>query len=169
MNKKGYLKILESVLAIIIVLAFVLTVLPKKDVNQIKVDPELESTADSIAKQIQNNPTFRDCALKTPNKDAAECIYTQAIPLVKPLGATWQYGVRICTINTPDCGYSYTNNNNHINNNIQTHYNNFLKTIKSDLYTKNIIIEVPDISNAPTSADNTVSKKEIRLLFWSKQ
>ena len=42
MNKKGFLKILESIIAIIIVLGFVITIVPSAQKLNSKIPPDLE-------------------------------------------------------------------------------------------------------------------------------
>jgi len=76
MNKKGYLRILEAVIAIIIVFSTVLLVLPKIEKNLSKAPPDIELTANTILKEAQTNDNFRNCILTTTNPqiDSTVCI-----------------------------------------------------------------------------------------------
>lgn len=175
MNKKGYLRILEAIIAIIIIFSFVLVILPKRDVNLIKFDPELESTAESIAKQLQNNKEFRDLILVDNNAIAARNSYSYINTNIRPRTATWNYAIKIAdvNINGAETNQAYALSATEsalITNPNDNPYINLLNTIKTDVYTKNIIITVPDITTgAPPASFNQNTKKIVRILFWSKQ
>jgi len=153
MNKKGYLRIMEAILAIILVFSFILFILPKKDVNLIKVDPELESTVESIAKQIERQPDMRNCVIS--NSDSTVCINEYIKNKIKAQG------------------FDITSQNI-ISDVIQKYPEDIddkLNSIGSDVYTKNFIIAYPDITESGTNIGLQLlpNKKLIRLLFWSKQ
>lgn len=153
---------MEAILAIILVFSFILFILPKKDVNLIKVDPELESTVESIAKQIERQPDMRNCVIS--NSDSTVCINEYIKNKIKAQGSTWEYGIKIFDITSQ----------NIISDVIQKYPEDIddkLNSIGSDVYTKNFIIAYPDITESGTNIGLQLlpNKKLIRLLFWSKQ
>lgn len=165
MNKKGYLRILESVLAIIIVFSFILFILPKKDVNLIKVDPELESTVETIAKQIERQTNMRNCVISS--SDSTNCINEYIKNNIKPQSASWEYGIKIFELNADG-----TINADITSQNYPQSIDIILNSIGSDVYTKNFIIAAPDLTEGGTTEPGNPTDppdKLVRLLFWSKQ
>lgn len=104
MDKKGFLKILESIVAIIIVLGFVIALVPSKPKSQARLPPDLEQTTNSILKEMQESPEFRKCILGEHNQyfqDAigAECVYSYIDFITKPKAVhPWNYAVDVCKL-----------------------------------------------------------------------
>ncbi|HIH25330.1 MAG TPA: hypothetical protein HA226_00975 [Nanoarchaeota archaeon] len=96
MNKKGFMKILEAIIAVIIVFGFLLAVFPSKP-SDTAVPEDLETTMDTIIKQAQNDPAFRDCIL-SPRDIGINCI-NKLITGNSPPFFPWSHGVRLCTLN----------------------------------------------------------------------
>lgn len=71
MNKKGFLRTLEAVIAIIIVLGLILFLTPTKIPDVGDVPGSVEEAQKIIVQEISQNATYRKCALD--NKDRS-CI-----------------------------------------------------------------------------------------------
>ncbi|HLC86524.1 MAG TPA: hypothetical protein VJG30_04525 [Candidatus Nanoarchaeia archaeon] len=102
MDKKGFLKILEAIIAIIIVFGFVIAVYPKAP-SQSEVPEDLKLTMDAIVKQAQNDPTFRECVLggrvilDTEEKSGVGCI-NEFIKKNSPPLFPWGHGIKLCDL-----------------------------------------------------------------------
>ncbi len=59
MDKKGYIRTLEAVIAIVIVLSFVYAVMPSKIINPSDIPYVVESAQDFIIGEIEENPSIR--------------------------------------------------------------------------------------------------------------
>jgi len=58
-GKKGYIRTLEAVIAIVIILLFIFTVTPERVINPKKAPPQIESAQNYIFQKIENNPGLR--------------------------------------------------------------------------------------------------------------
>ena len=124
MYKKGYLRTIEAILAILLVFGFLLTVLPKgnkDDVEGYRVPVALELTSVALLEEIQTNDVFRTCVL---NDDASfvidpedisatgitlyelddqggvnsvECIFS-FLKASFPVYSSWQYAFSLCDV-----------------------------------------------------------------------
>lgn len=106
MNKKGFLKILEAIVAILIVLGFIVAIIPEKPPQQAKLPPDLEQTTNAILKELQETPEFRACILEAvenpyPNiveGTGAKCVYDFITFITRPAPLhPWNYATRVCT------------------------------------------------------------------------
>ncbi|MEK6948250.1 MAG: hypothetical protein AABX19_03315, partial [Nanoarchaeota archaeon] len=194
-NKKGFMKILEAIIAIIIVFGFLLAVFPSKP-QDTAVPEDLETTMDTIIKQAQNDPQFRDCIL-SPRDVGIPCI-NKLISGNSPPFFPWSHGVRLCTINdegrvvkcrfgindgmivsTGNEGTCYNGkvlcgecNDPYNEENCKTNFNNGLLLINKDIYTKAVSISVEDVTTPPSSSSitdlNKLESKTLTLYFWYK-
>lgn len=151
-NKKGYIRTIEAILAIMIVFAFVVTILPKKTIETGKAPPELDSTMRSILEEAQNNEEFRTCLLLNNNvelktdstmKTNAECLKDQldkALPTFSP----WDYGFAICYGALTDTCAMFNSTDDKEGGIISL----VLPTGKA-IYTKSSVIAVPDVMAKP--------------------
>lgn len=151
-NKKGYIRTIEAILAILVVFAFVVTILPKKTTEIAKAPPELDSTMKSILEEAQNNEEFRTCLLLNNNvklktdstmKTNAECLKDQldkALPAFSP----WDYGFAIC--------YGALTDKCAMFNSTTDETGGIIKLILPQgkaIYTKSSVIAVPDVMAKP--------------------
>jgi hypothetical protein len=68
-NKKGFIKTLEAVLAIIILLSLILTLTPKTEINTSKPN-SLQQAHNIMFSEISQNISFRECIIDlTDNKE----------------------------------------------------------------------------------------------------
>jgi len=143
MNKKGFLKILEAIIAIVVVFSFVVAIFPEKTKSLGKLPPALQETMDSVLKDMKENAKFRDCVLKEDGGGSqtasfsgfdvqgigADCIYNYISQITVSDGfSPWLYAVGVCKTlenneiaSPPDCKYN-------INNNAVAGYNKEQKT-----------------------------------------
>ncbi|MFH0936057.1 MAG: hypothetical protein V1815_00060, partial [Candidatus Woesearchaeota archaeon] len=85
-NKKGYLKTIEAVIAILIILGFIYVITPKNHLPEETTPQNVESSEEFIVTQVLYNSTYRDCIVK----DDRPCVET----LVKkntPSGYNYQF------------------------------------------------------------------------------
>ena len=196
MNKKGFMKILEAIIAVIIVFGFLLAVFPSKP-SDTAVPEDLETTMDTIIKQAQNDPAFRDCIL-SPRDIGINCI-NKLITGNSPPFFPWSHGVRLCTLNddghavncrfgindgaeTDNTGEKGTCDNGRVlcagcdsnNYNEENCINNFNKNLPTDkdVYTKAVSISVEDVTTPPSESSitdlNRLESKTLTLFFWYK-
>lgn len=164
MNKKGFLKILESIIAIVIVLGFVIAILPTKPQNNAKIPPDLDQTTDTILKEIQNVPNFRQCVILNNATCIQDFITSISLPS-KP----WVYAVRLCKINftlsVMDCAYNPPVSGT----DLTTKNTNFVNSLPKDkdIYNKETTITVPDVSGIDLT--NSVGNyTRLNIYAWSK-
>lgn len=67
MVKKGYIRTLEAVIAIVIILLFIFTVTPSRTINPSAIPPQVESSQRYILQEVANNQVLRDEALNVAN------------------------------------------------------------------------------------------------------
>ena len=63
MFKKGYIRTLEAVIAIVIILLFIFTITPERVTNPKAVPPQVENAQRYILDEVENNQDLRDEAL----------------------------------------------------------------------------------------------------------
>ena len=180
MNKKGFIKIMEAIIAIVILLAFVIAILPQNKVDRAAVPPDLELTMISVLKEMQGNSNFRNCILGQDlnfeeatgenygTSRGSECAYTYIVNFTaRPFSAhPWNYAVKICESNETtspiDCNY-YPNSE--ITSEIE--FNQIILPSNKDIYTRAITITVPDVTGQDyiiTTGNFTV----LTIFAWSK-
>ena len=59
MDKKGYIRTLEAVIAIVLTFIFILSILPQREKEEI-IPKDIELTAEQILNEIQTNKIYRD-------------------------------------------------------------------------------------------------------------
>ena len=157
MNKKGFLKILEAIVAIVIVLGFVISIMPLKSKENAKFPPDLDQTLTSILKEIQNNPKFRQCVIM----NNAGCINNYIDYLSFPVQAhPWKYAIRLCKVNSTafpvDCDYYPPIQAQDLKTKEQKFIHEVLPTDK-DIYAKDTAITYPDVSGFDVNKIDKVS------------
>src|SRR3989344_6917374 len=106
-NKKGYIRTLEVVIAIILILIFIFSVLPKKQTEESKTPREIDLTSDRILNEVQNNGKFRGCVIEdvppnTPDKKSAEQCINEFITDNNLIPQTLDYKVKVCDTSITD-------------------------------------------------------------------
>ena len=175
MNKKGFLKILESIVAILIVLGFVVAIIPNKPVAPSKLPPDLEQTTNSILKEVQETPEFRGCVLGEETRyfsgsSGAECVYEYIQFITRPKQLhPWNYGVRKCKLEegiAPSCEYYDENGENNEDLGI------IAEQIGKNVYIKTVTISVKDVLGEDVVGEALEGEAGITYLLtifaWSK-
>lgn len=67
MVKKGYIRTLEAVIAIVIILLFIFTVTPSRVTNPSDIPPQVKTAQGYILREIASNQIYRDEALGVIN------------------------------------------------------------------------------------------------------
>jgi hypothetical protein len=186
MNKRGFMRILEAIIAIVLVFGFVVIVMPSKAKNQAEVPPDLEETMKSVLKEMQENPKFRTCVLNgTINFDfvmggpletnkSAGCVYSYIDYLSFPMQAhPWSYAVRICEVNKtgditycdyfpPQTGTSFEERELGFKNSM---------ALDKNIYLKKEILSYPDIMGPPYPRPNELrigNYSSLTIYAWLK-
>lgn len=77
-NKKGYIRTLEAVIAIILILIFVFSVAPKRQISEPKTPREIQLISERILNEVGSNKDFRQCIIEGTyqgqSKDGEDCI-----------------------------------------------------------------------------------------------
>jgi hypothetical protein len=92
-NKKGYIKTIEAVIAILIILGFIYVVTPKQNLPKETTPQNIESAEDFIINQVLYNSTYRDCVIN----DNRLCI-DNFIKKNTPFGCYYQF--EMCNTST---------------------------------------------------------------------
>lgn len=179
-GKKGYLKILEAIIAIVLILGLVIYFVPKAEKNLGKIPIELDETAKTILTEAQKDEEFRKCVLgiSYPN-----CL-SEKINYILGDGTTWKHAEKICeidiTLTEKKCDYLFDGTNLGScdedtttdaepcgsSNIIEVTFNNEqLGKLETNVYTKTVTISVPDVTAEPP---NPITKdKQLKIFFWS--
>ena len=180
MNKKGFLRILEAILAIVIVLGFVISIIPSQVKDNSKFPPDLDQTIDSIFKEMQGNPKFRECVLGgeaeitriengIPRKqilNSVKCVHGYIEYLsYPPATSPWNYAVRICNFNQTavlnNCIYEPTPQ--------RGNFESEVLPLDKDVYIKDTALTVPDVSGIPQKSQGSGNYSLLTIYAWSKQ
>lgn len=171
-GKKGFLKILEAIIAIVIVFGLVIFILPKAERNFGNIPAELENTAKTILDQAQNEEEFRKCILGGVDTVIVypACISNKINSILGSEGqAVWAHAEKICNTNNPPvCNFLL--NGQDVN---EEEFKIGIPANK-DVYTKSIAISVPDITAQPplptceSIIPTTCVTKQLTLYFWSR-
>ena len=167
MNKKGFLKILEAIIALVIIFGAVIFLLPKTRIQSGEVPHELELTSRAILDAVQNNPEFRKSVLTAgTNEDAFEKINDEILKIL-PTFSPWAYAFSICDT-TQGCDSSEDNYINENGNLEQVdEYSEFLDHLpSSNIYAKAVYLSKKDVTSHFTEREG--ENKLIRIYFWEK-
>ncbi|MBI2148548.1 hypothetical protein HYU23_02615 [Candidatus Woesearchaeota archaeon] len=168
-NKKGFLKILEAIIGIVVILGFVISIIPTIQKESSRIPPDLEHTTNSIFKEVQNSPEFRQCVIKSN----ASCIHSYIDYLSFPVAShPWNYSVRICKINSTssiiDCNYDPQVKGIDLYEKNKKFSEEVLPQDK-DIYTKAITLTAPDVLGFDQPNIDAFSNYSLLTVYaWSK-
>ena len=98
MNKKGIMKTLEAMIAIVILLIIIFTIIPKRIDFEEEIPINVKTSQEFILNTLSDNDSLRDCVINNPlcknNNDMQRFVEDN-----KPLG--YNYDFEIC--NKADC------------------------------------------------------------------
>jgi len=166
MNKKGFFRIIEAIVAIIIVLSFLMYAIPKIPRKQFTIPEQLDITYDALFQKLRENATYRNIILNPRgNSDGINSIKSfieDTIPEPSP----WQFAFEICPSSNQDdkkkcnCSSQLPNSKN---------CENFLPEDRS-VYSKRLFIATKDVTTTPLSiGEKDTEMKIFTLYFWSKE
>src|SRR3989338_3932262 len=160
MNKKGYIRTFEAVIALVIIFTAIIFLLPKNKLPDGKAPHELENTANEILKAIQQNSDFRNGVLSIN-----PVIVNNKIRSTLPSFTPWTYAFTICNENQMDLC-----DNNHLGKDFREEgivKDNFNLPSK-DIYTKSVFLSNEDITDDAILGANN-ENIIIRIYFWEKE
>ena len=97
-NRSGYLRTLEAIIAAVLVLIFIFTLLPRREISSPETPYVVQSSQEFILNQILVNDTLRGCVVSDPlceNSDAMRQLILDNLP------PGYTYGFKIC--DTTNC------------------------------------------------------------------
>src|SRR3989344_3266805 len=159
MNKKGYIRTLEAVIALVIIFTAIIFLLPKNKLPDGKAPHELENTANEILKAIQQNSDFRNGVLSiTPG------IVHEKISSTLPPFTPWTYAFTICNEDEMDlCNNNYFGKEFNAGGILKNDFN----LPSKDIYTKSVFLSKEDITDDEILEENP-ENIIIRIYFWEK-
>ena len=195
MNKKGFLKILEAIIAIILIFGFIVTVFPKTQ-QSAGAPQDLQLTMDAIVKQAQTDNDFRDCVLggstiiSGVSKTGVDCIDKFVKDNSPPL-FPWSHGIKLCGLDDSGSPIIYCefgisegceNDGSVLCNcgGIPDNYEQRTKcfnedkllsyTANKDVFIKTVTLSVKDVIAPPSNPATPVpaGPKTLTLYFWFK-
>ncbi len=167
MNKKGFLRIMEAIIAIVIILGFVIAILPTKPRETSRLPPDLKQTTNSFLKEMQNNPEFRESVLNGSVVKAREHINFLSSPAA---AHPWNYGLKICKLDIDgiivNCNY-FPDVEGVILNERENNFRNNVLPNDRDIYTRTITLSSPDVSGMDPKV-YVANPSVLTVYAWSK-
>ena len=163
MDKKGFIRILEAVVALLIVFGALLAILPSgsDSVSESKIPYELESSANTILKEIENNEAFRVCIITGTSSEstAPECV-SEFVGATLPYGSVLEYAFSIIPDGEDPIYY----------NSEGAPIIDLTAVVPLDvnIYSKSIFIGVDDVTAFTPEWATSKEYKTLRLYFWFK-
>lgn len=179
-NKKGYLRTLEAVVAVLIIFGFMLFIFPKTERIEGQMPLELERMANAMLEEIENNDQFRKCVLADPNdvdaiQDSAgnfmsgpKCV-NGFIQVSMPPLSFWTYAF---TISDED-GQWYYQETDERENPVELGVDGFNNDVIPDdksVFTKSVFVSVDDVSALPLESEGAALSeyRTFKIYFWEK-
>lgn len=102
-NKKGFLRTLEAVVAIIIILALIVYLAPSKKLET-EIPSNVKEAKEFILKEILTNKTLRECINDNIGDCKTLCSERLKFFLDKSVPFGYDYGCEICVPSRQGCG-----------------------------------------------------------------
>ncbi len=182
MDKKGFVKTLESIIAVVVIFGAILFILPKvPKLPSGQMPEQLEFTANALIEQIQNDDLFRKCVLTSNNskingKTNIQCL-NDFLGLALPAYTPWNYGLTICSIplalkdnlQRVEC-IAYIGNKDKREFDEKMVYSALAEFESqlpgSNIYTRRILVSVDDVTAIPIASAQIQEYKSVTLYFW---
>lgn len=169
-NKRGFLKILEAIIALVVIFTFIVVMIPKSKapVDTSEIPQELQSASDAIVKQLQSENEKRVQIIQGTDQE----ITTEIIDTIKstlPVFSPWGYSFKIECYNSDNTGYCA--DSSETPNPLKTHiFSSGEIPPDKNVYPKILFITVEDVSeNPPTNLDPALTGtiyKKLTIYFW---
>lgn len=196
MNKRGFIRILEAIIALIVVLGYVVSILPKAQQPSGKVPPELEAIQKAVIDEVKTDEKFRTCVVygqityeekdmatnegTVLSKDDVTCI-NEVITQALPPFSLWRYAFALCHQNATKqqvCEYLPREVRNAGGADVTITNDEVFSALalpaSGAVYSKSIFLSVPDVTTSfytegqkPASANDGYKAKVLRLYLWS--
>ena len=191
-NKKGYLKILEAIIALIVVFSFLVVMIPRSKIKEdtSKMPLELKTTIDAVIKVLHENNERRVNILLTAvdnavdnNNNNIKTAVTDTLNEILPIFAQWDYAFSVKCMLTeiesePPCDENdYYYFNSHPFDPDETEEligddqdDNFMKTLPIDrnIYAKTLFVTVKDVTEQEEDVVAGEFYKQLTIYFWEK-
>lgn len=185
MDKTGYLRVLEAVIAVVAIFGFTLFIMPKATEDVSKTPEPVQQTMQAVLNQIDSDPVFRysvlvgdDCTITKDNTNKNGWIWIkdfldQNIPGGE--NSVWSYKFSICKNeeNDKDCVFVLeTTTTPPLYGTISSPPEDFKKAGKDkNVYSKNTYVTVADVSgDKPQGIEicTNIKARILTLYFWEK-
>src|SRR3989344_115829 len=167
-NKKGYLRVIESIIGIVLILIVIVGFLSKVPKEIAKTPPELELSSRALLKEFENNNNLRGTILRIEGQNSREemervvSFVEETLPPLSPI----QFALQVCQ--TADIG-------------LCTYYTKELEEEQAylfdtrdfntrglpknkDIFTKTLTISAEDVTSPPHESNNPVGQgKTLRI------
>ena len=170
-NRRGYLRTLEAIVAVLIIFGFLLFIFPKTDRIEGQMPHELDSLADAMLEEIENNDKFRKCVLADVGAEVIEgedgfesgavCVNGFIKTLLPPF-SVWGYAF---SISDGETTFYYEP----IEDGVRSDNVGVLPDDKS-VFTKSVFVSVDDVAAFPYELDqeDLGEYKTFNIYFWEK-
>ncbi len=145
-NKRGFIRIIEAIIAIVIVFVYIVNILPQIPKPTGKIPAELDTTLSAILKRVQNDPSFREAVVLDRNMDTIKNFVIGSLPVFSP----WKFAFKVCTAGAfslggePECSYYFpTVPSLTIKNEFDAA---LLGNIQTSIYTKSVFLSQRDVT-----------------------
>ena len=178
-NKKGYLKILEAIIALIVVFSFLVVMIPRSKIKEdtSKMPLELKTTIDAVIKVLQENNERRvnilltavDNAVDNNNNNNIKTAVTDTLNEILPIFAKWDYAFSVKCMLTeiesePPCDENdYYYFNSHPFDPDETE-----ELIGRNIYAKTLFVTVKDVTEQEEDVVAGEFYKQLTIYFWEK-
>jgi len=145
-NKKGFIRIVEAIIAVVVIFGFILIAFPQgKEQSAGETPYEIEQTQARIVEEITNNVEYRRCILNLSGGSPG-CVDT----LIKPHVAE-----------SSAMSYSFE-----ITNTSSTLVSAKNRPLDKDVYAKTVVVSVDDVLIANAITDSQKRYYKFTLYLW---
>ncbi len=172
------MRILEAIVALVIVLGYVISILPKVQQSTGETPPEMAAIQKAVLDQVQNNERFRTCMVYgrivykegTAQKKAedVECM-NELIQGTLPPFSPWNYAFALCVVTSGNCKYVPGKVGTEVIADDTAFSAKILPKDRS-VYSKSLFLSVPDVTTSfyvPPENNEQPQQRILRLYMWS--
>ena len=169
MFKKGYLKILEAIISLVLIFSFVVVMIPKSKgpVDTSEIPQELDSAADVIIKQLQSDNDKRIVIVTETDALIKETIIS-TIKETLPVFTPWTFNFKVECYNSDDSEYCVDSGGvipsirSDANKEPVEEYD--VRSLGKNVYPKILFITVEDVTENPPDNANEITGEQYKKL-----
>lgn len=177
-DKKGFIRILEAIIALMLIFGYVITILPKAPKNISKAPPEIESALEEITSGIQTNERLRASVLESNNIHQVDVTASgilntfikESFPAVTL--HVWDYAFSVCAFaNNRDCVFfpqKDTRKDQAVELNDLEAFQNYVSLSSSSVYTRTALISAHDVTSSPLTPKTSAENRIFTIYIWTK-